>query len=181
VVRSDTELDNIFGNVELKDSGLFKGSIGMRLFSHCLAAPVGGACWPRADRTKLPLREFHGEDPRFVPCWRPSLTYGTMIPSERTSKGACMSITVKNTTPDTARLTLFGEMNDGTFKAKVMTETDVPYTPYWEQQVEQRMIYIEPDPGQLETILAALNERRLTIDQLQEFGSAGGGTSEIPV
>jgi hypothetical protein len=92
-----------------------------------------------------------------------------------------MSITVKNTTPDTARITLVGEMNDGTFKAKVMTETDVPYTPYWEQQVEQRMVYIEPDPGQLETIITALNERRLTIDQLQEFGSAGGGTSEIPV
>jgi hypothetical protein len=33
----------------------------------------------------------------------------------------------------------------------------------------------------LRAILAALNERRLTLEQLQEFGSAGGGTSEIPV
>jgi hypothetical protein len=92
-----------------------------------------------------------------------------------------MSITVKNTTPDTTRITLVGELNDGSFKAKVMAETDVPYTPYWEHQVEQRMIYIEPDPEQLKAIVAALNERRLTIDQLQSFGSAGGGESEIPV
>jgi hypothetical protein len=92
-----------------------------------------------------------------------------------------MNITVKNTTPDTARITLVGEMNDGSFKAKVMTETAVPYTPYWEQQLEQRMIYIQPDPEQLQAIVAALNERRLTLDQLQGFGSAGGGESDIPV
>ena len=92
-----------------------------------------------------------------------------------------MSITVKNTTPDTARVMLVGEMQDGTFKAKVMTETDVPYTPYWEHQVEQRMIYIQPDPEQMKAILAALNDRRLTLDELQNFGSAGGGESQIPV
>jgi hypothetical protein len=92
-----------------------------------------------------------------------------------------MSITVKNTTPDTARITLVGELQDGSFKAKVMTETDVPYTPYWEGQVEQRMIYIQPDPEQLKAIVTALNERRLSLDQLQEFGSAGGGSSDIPV
>jgi len=92
-----------------------------------------------------------------------------------------MSITVKNTTPDTTRVTLFGELQDGTFEAKIMGETDVPYTRYWDNEVEQRMIYIEPDPDQLKAILAALNERRLSIEQLTEFGSAGGGTSEIPV
>ena len=90
-----------------------------------------------------------------------------------------MSITVNNTNPDTVRITLFGELDDGSFAAKVMTETDVPYTPYWNNQVEQRIVYIEPDQEQLKTILAALNERRLTLDQLQEAGSAGGGTSEI--
>ncbi|QJE02302.1 hypothetical protein HH212_21640 [Massilia forsythiae] len=90
-----------------------------------------------------------------------------------------MSITVNNTTPDTVRITLFGELDDGSFAAKVMTETDVPYTPYWNNQIEQRIVYIEPDQEQLKTILAALNERRLTLDQLQEAGSAGGGTSEI--
>jgi hypothetical protein len=92
-----------------------------------------------------------------------------------------MNIKVNNTTPDTARITLVGEMPDGTFNAKVMTETDVPYTPYWEHQVEQRMIYIQPDPEQLKAIVTALNERRLTLDQLQDFGSSGGGTSDIPV
>ncbi|MGZ5183307.1 MAG: hypothetical protein ACXWC2_22740 [Ramlibacter sp.] len=92
-----------------------------------------------------------------------------------------MNITVKNTTPDKTRITLVGELQDGSFKAKVMPETDVPYTPYWEGQLEQRMIYIQPDPEQLKAIVAALNERRLTLDQLQSFGSAGGGESEIPV
>jgi len=92
-----------------------------------------------------------------------------------------MNITVKNTTPDTTRVTLVGEMQDGSFQAKVMAETDVPYTPYWEHQVEQRMIYIQPDPEQLKSILAALNARRLTLDQLQDFGGAGGGESQIPV
>jgi hypothetical protein len=92
-----------------------------------------------------------------------------------------MTITVNNTTPDTTRITLFGELQDGSFAAKTMAETDVPYTPYWDKQVEQRIVYIQPDPEQLKTILAALNERRLSFDQLQQFGSAGGGTSEIPV
>jgi hypothetical protein len=92
-----------------------------------------------------------------------------------------MSITVRNTTPDTARITLFGELEDGRFDAKVMAETDVPYTRYWDNEIEQRMVYIQPEPEQLQAILAALNERRLTIEQLQEFGSSAGGTSDIPV
>jgi hypothetical protein len=92
-----------------------------------------------------------------------------------------MNITVKNTTSDTTRITLVGELQDGSFKAKVMAETDVPYTPYWEHQIEQRMIYIQPDPEQLKAIVDALNDRRLTLDQLQSFGSAGGGVSQIPV
>ncbi|MFP5407529.1 MAG: hypothetical protein ACLGHY_14740 [Gammaproteobacteria bacterium] len=92
-----------------------------------------------------------------------------------------MSITVNNTTPDTTRVTLFGELRDGSFDARVMAETDVPYTRCWEDEVEQRIVYIQPDARQLEAILAALNDRRLTIEQLQEFGSVAGGTSEIPV
>jgi hypothetical protein len=92
-----------------------------------------------------------------------------------------MSMTVKNTTSDTTRVTLVGELQDGSFDARIMAETDVPYTRCWENEVEQRIIYIQPDPDQLKAILAALNERRLTLDQLQEFGSAGGGTSDIPV
>jgi hypothetical protein len=62
-----------------------------------------------------------------------------------------------------------------------MAETDVPYTRCWDDEVEQRIIYIQPDPEQLKAILAALNDRRLSLEQLQEFGSVGGGTSEIPV
>lgn len=92
-----------------------------------------------------------------------------------------MNMTVRNTTPDTTRVMLVGEMQDGTFKAKVMAETDVPYTPYWEHLVEQRTIYLQPDPEQLQAIIKALNERRLTLDQLQDFGSAGGGESDLPV
>lgn len=92
-----------------------------------------------------------------------------------------MNMTVKNTTTDTTRVMLVGEMQDGTFKAKVMPETDVPYTPYWEHLVEQRTIYLQPDPDQLKAIVTALNERRLTLDQLQDFGSAGGGESDLPV
>jgi len=92
-----------------------------------------------------------------------------------------MSITVRNTTPDTTRVTLFGELQDGTFAAKVLAETDVPYTRYWDNEIEQRIVYIQPDADQLEAIVAALNERRLTMAQLQDFGGAGGGTSDIPI
>jgi hypothetical protein len=102
-------------------------------------------------------------------------------PARTDIQGARMNIKVSNTNPDTARITLFGEMPDGTFNAKVMTEADVPYTPYWEDQLEQRMIYIQPDPDQLKAIVKALNERRLTLDQLQDFGGSGGGMSDIPV
>jgi len=92
-----------------------------------------------------------------------------------------MNITVKNTLPDTARITLVGEMQDGSFKARVMTETDVPYTPYWDNQLEQRIVYIDPDDEQLAAILAALNERKLSLDELQNYGSSDGGESSIPV
>jgi len=92
-----------------------------------------------------------------------------------------MGITVKNTTPDTARVTLVGEMMDGSFDARVMAETDVPYTKYWDDELEQRIVYLHPDPDQLKAIVAALNERRLSLDDLQNFGSSAGGTSELPI
>lgn len=92
-----------------------------------------------------------------------------------------MNITVQNTVPATTRITLVGEMHDGTFAAEVMTETAVPYTPYWDNLLEQRIVYIHPDDEQLEAIITALNERRLTLDELQNYGSAEGGTSSIPV
>ncbi len=92
-----------------------------------------------------------------------------------------MGITVKNTTPDTAKVTLVGEMMDGSFDAKVMAETDVPYTKYWDNELEQRIVYLHPDPEQLKAIVTALNEGRLSLDALQDFGSSAGGESELPI
>lgn len=92
-----------------------------------------------------------------------------------------MGITVKNTTPEAARVTLVGEMMDGSFDARVMAETDVPYTKYWDNELEQRIVYLNPDPEQLKSIVAALNERRLSLDDLQNFGSSDGGESDLPI
>jgi hypothetical protein len=92
-----------------------------------------------------------------------------------------MGTTVKNTTPDTAKVTLVGEMIDGSFDAKVMSETDVPYTKYWDNELEQRIVYLHPDADQLKAIVLALNERRLSLDDLQDFGSSAGGESELPI
>ena len=92
-----------------------------------------------------------------------------------------MGITVKNTTPDTAKVTLVGEMMDGSFDARVMAETDVPYTRYWHDELEHRIIYLHPDQEQLKSIVTALNEGRLSLDALQEFGSSDGGTSDLPI
>jgi len=92
-----------------------------------------------------------------------------------------MNITVQNTLPDSARITLVGELQDGSFQAKVMTETAVPYTPYWANLLEQRIVYIQPDHEQLAAIVAALNERRLSLDELQNYGSSDGGSSSIPI
>lgn len=92
-----------------------------------------------------------------------------------------MGTTVKNTTPDTTKVILVGEMMDGSFDAKVMSETDVPYTKYWANELEQRIVYLHPDAEQLKSIVQALNERRLSLDGLQEFGSSAGGESELPI
>lgn len=92
-----------------------------------------------------------------------------------------MGTTVKNTTPDTTKVILVGEMMDGSFDAKVMSETDVPYTKYWDNELEQRIVYLHPDAQQLKSIVQALNERRLSLDDLQDFGSSAGGESELPI
>jgi len=92
-----------------------------------------------------------------------------------------MGITVNNTTADSTRVLLVGEMMDGSFDAKVMAETDVPYTKYWDNELEQRIVYLNPDPEQLKAIVAALNERRLSLDELQNLGGSDGGTSDLPL
>lgn len=92
-----------------------------------------------------------------------------------------MDLTVNNSTTSDILVTLFAELQDGSFKAKVMAETDVPYAPYWDNEVEQLVVYIAPNEEQLAAILKALNERRLPFKSLQDYGSAAGGTSTIPV
>lgn len=92
-----------------------------------------------------------------------------------------MDLTVNNSTTPDILVTLFAELQDGSFKAKVMAETDVPYAPYWENEVEQLVVYIAPDKEQLAAILKALEERRLPFKSLQDYGSAAGGSSTIPV
>jgi hypothetical protein len=62
-----------------------------------------------------------------------------------------------------------------------MREDAVPYGHRWENEVDQVMVYIVPDDQQLAAILAALNERRIELSQLQDYGSSAGGTSDMPV
>lgn len=92
-----------------------------------------------------------------------------------------MPITVQNTRPDEPTVTLFGHLDDGTYAAEVMAETSVPYSSYWDNAIEQVAVYIEPDDEQLQRVVAALNEGRLDFSILQEFGSANGGQSTLPV
>jgi hypothetical protein len=92
-----------------------------------------------------------------------------------------MSITVKNTNSDSPMVTLFGELRDGSFVAKVMREDAVPYGHRWDNEVDQVMVYIVPTDEQLHAILAALKDRRIELDQLQDYGSLAGGTSTLPV
>ena len=92
-----------------------------------------------------------------------------------------MEITVNNSNTAATLVTVFAELQDGRFVGKVMPETDVPYTPYFENELDQVIVYIAPDAEQLAAILAALNEKRLPFADLQNYGAAGGGTSTIPV
>lgn len=92
-----------------------------------------------------------------------------------------MSITVKNTSSQTPLVTLFGELRDGRFVAKVMREDAVPYGHRWENEIDQAMVYIVPDDEQLAAIIRALADRRLAFADLQNYGSSAGGTSELPV
>jgi hypothetical protein len=57
----------------------------------------------------------------------------------------------------------------------------VPYGHRWDNEIDQAMVYIVPNDEQLATILAALQERRLRFEDLQNYGSSSGGTSDLPV
>lgn len=92
-----------------------------------------------------------------------------------------MTIAVNNSRPGEPVVTLFGKLDDGSYDARVMSETSVPYSPYWENGIAQVMVYIEPDDEQLHSMLAALNDGRLDFSTLQSYGSSNGGTSAIPI
>lgn len=92
-----------------------------------------------------------------------------------------MATTVPNTQPDAPSVTLFGRLDDGTYAAEVMEETSVPYSSYWDNAVEQLVVYIEPDDEQLQRVVAALNEGRLDFSSLQNYGSSNGGNSTLPI
>jgi hypothetical protein len=62
-----------------------------------------------------------------------------------------------------------------------MREDAVPYGHRWDNEIDQAMVYIVPNDEQLSTILAALQERRLRFEDLQNYGSSSGGTSDLPV
>jgi len=92
-----------------------------------------------------------------------------------------MTLTVKNTNHEAPVVTLFGQLDDGTYVAKKMHEDEVPYAKYWKNALGQVMVYIVPDAAQLDAIVQALNEGRLDYNTLQDYGSAGGGNSILPV
>jgi hypothetical protein len=92
-----------------------------------------------------------------------------------------MTLTVPNTRRDNPMVTLFAQLDDGSFAAKRMTETDVPYTRQWPNALDQVAVYIDPDPQQLEAILHALNDGRLDYQKLQEYGAADNGSSTFDI
>jgi hypothetical protein len=92
-----------------------------------------------------------------------------------------MPLTVSNTRRDNPMVTLFAQLDDGTFAAKRMTETDVPYTLQWPNALDQVAVYIDPEPEQLQAILEALKDGRLDYQRLQDYGAADSGTSVFEV
>jgi hypothetical protein len=92
-----------------------------------------------------------------------------------------MSTTVANTRPDAPVVTLVGQLQDGGYVAEAMEETSVPYGPYWEDAIDQVMVYLDPNDAQLKEIVAALNDGRLDYSSLRDYGSSNGGISMLPI
>ncbi|HJV83904.1 MAG TPA: hypothetical protein VJ698_00395 [Noviherbaspirillum sp.] len=92
-----------------------------------------------------------------------------------------MSLTVQNSSGSNPVVTLFGQLGDGRFAGKRMHEDEVPYARYWDNAIDQAMVYIAPSDEQLDAILEALSEGKLAFSRLQDYGAAGGGTSDFPV
>ncbi|TCS39302.1 hypothetical protein EDC30_101258 [Paucimonas lemoignei] len=92
-----------------------------------------------------------------------------------------MTITVRNSVESAPKVTLFGQLANGKFAAKVMNEDEAPFGKCWDNAIDQRMVYIVPDIDQLDAIVRALNEGRLDYDTLQDYGGTGGGVTELPI
>lgn len=92
-----------------------------------------------------------------------------------------MTITVRNSVESAPRVTLFGQLTNGKYAAKVMNEDEAPFGKCWENAIDQRMVYIVPDIDQLDAIVRALNEGRLDYATLQDYGGTGGGVTELPI
>lgn len=92
-----------------------------------------------------------------------------------------MGMTVQNSSGSNPVVTLFGQLNDGNFAGKRMHEDEVPYVRYWDNAIDQSMVYIVPSDEQLNVILQALHDGNLAFSTLQEYGGAGGGNSELPI
>lgn len=90
-------------------------------------------------------------------------------------------ITVSNTRPEAPTVTLFGQLDDGSYTGEILDETGVPYTRFWDNAIDQVVVYIEPEEKELQEIVKALNDGRLEFSQLQEFGAADGGTTTLPI
>ncbi|MGZ3252998.1 MAG: hypothetical protein ACXU7D_01660 [Burkholderiaceae bacterium] len=121
---------------------------------------------------------FPASDPISVPSYGRAKEKTKAVPVQQEND---MTIVVPNTRPDMPRVTLFGQLDDGGFTAEVMDEDAVPYTHYWENAIDQAMVYIEPDDHQLEQMVRALNEGKLEFSGLQDFGASDGGTSIIVI
>jgi hypothetical protein len=97
------------------------------------------------------------------------------------SAGDRMNLNVSNSRPEHPVVTLFGQLDNGSYVGRVMEETQVPYRRCWDNALDQVMVYIEPDDSQLEAMLNALNNGTLDYSNLQNYGASTGGTSTIPV
>lgn len=88
-------------------------------------------------------------------------------------------VRVRNSVAESPRVTLFGHLPGGRYVAEVMDEDQVPYVHYWDEALDQVMVYIDPDDQQLQLLLQALQQGRLDYHKLQDYGSTRGGMSEF--
>lgn len=88
---------------------------------------------------------------------------------------------VPNSREDVTRVTLFGQLDDGSYAAEIMNEGEVPYVRYWRNAIDQLVVYMVPEREALDAILAALAEGRIDFTALQQYGGTKGGFSSIAI